>query len=344
MAFIIHHNDDDGRCSAAIIYNEIFGGYPLTESNFIEYGHTGDVTIKTEDIKQNDVIFIVDLTLDDVIYGLIERTLRNAPDVMIVHIDHHKTTLDFIENMNDEQRSVMDKVRKFYKVGLSASMLCWTYACMNESEREKCDSVVFDFTDTYSHVGISEDGSMDHLREYRVPMIVRFIDDWDVWRHEMSTTKAFILGFSLEENKHPLNPMWSDLLYGQDFRLDKMYVEPGQIIQKYKTEENKRILKNAFEIHFDDHILLKEFGVHTMLCLNSTSHSSIVFGDKIKEYDAVCVYYYDGANKQWRYSLYSDEETGIDVSVICKKLSGGGHRSASGFQSSENIFTEIFMG
>lgn len=335
MAYIIHHNDDDGRCSAAVIYNEIFGGLPMDESSFIEYGHTAEgINLKIEDIKQNDIIFIVDLALDEVVYNFISKVVRCAQDVQIIHIDHHKTTLEFIEHMNDEQREIMQHVRKLYKIGVSASMLCWTYACMNETERKKCESMVYDYTESYSHVGISEDGTMDHLREYRVPMIVRFIDDWDVWRHAMPTTKAFNLGFSMVENKQPYDALWKDLLYGQDFRLNKMFVEPGQIIQQYKNAENRRVMKNAFEFSFKNSELFERFGDYKMLCLNHTTHSSIVFGDKVKEYDAVCVFHYDGGNKQWRYSLYSDEEKGIDVSGICKAFGGGGHEHAAAFYSS----------
>ena len=344
MPFIIHHNDDDGRCSAAIIYNEIFSENAL-DANIpcIEYGHTGTLDFPFDELTDNDIIFIVDLCLDPVIYGFIQKVIDEKPSTQIVHIDHHQTSLDFIKTMDQTMKDTMSHVRQFYKVGISASMLCWVYACMTSQEREHCGSVVFDFTENYSHVGISEDGTMDHIREYRVPMIVRFIDDYDVWRHAMSSTKAFNLGFSIVEDKHPSNDLWKDLLYGQDFRLEKMFVEPGEIIQRYKTAENKRIMRNAFEINSDEHILFKEFGAFTMLCVNATTHTSLLFGDRIKDYDAVCVYHYDGPNNQWRYSMYSNEETGIDVSVICKKYCGGGHVHASGFQTNENIFTEIFM-
>ena len=42
---IFHHNDDDGRCAAAIVkhfMNDL--GQPMDDADFIEYGHSGTIS------------------------------------------------------------------------------------------------------------------------------------------------------------------------------------------------------------------------------------------------------------------------------------------------------------
>jgi nanoRNase/pAp phosphatase (c-di-AMP/oligoRNAs hydrolase) len=63
----------------------------------------------------------------------------------------------------------------------------------------------------------------------------------------------------------------------------------------------------------------------------------MVFGDEIKQYPMVCLFYYDGRAHLWKYSLYSDAETGADVEKIATAHGGGGHIHASGFHSDELI-------
>lgn len=339
--YIFHHNDDDGRCSAAIIYNEIAGGKTsyMTADNFIEYSHGMTMPdIPADKLHDNEEIFIVDLALDNVIFATIEKLLTTNPTLKIRHIDHHKTTLSFLEGLTDDQKSVMSKVRKLYRDGISASMLCWVYGCMRDAERDRLDDETipegdrdtFDFTDGYSHVGF--DIGKPSFRDIRVPMIVRFIDDWDVWRHAIQGTKEFHAGFGLIENKHPMEDFWHDYFYSSALHmLNEQIMKPGSAILKYNTVQYKHMMKNAFVYMLN--------GL-SILCLNTDVHTSTVFGEEINNYPAVCVYNYDGAKKLWTYSMYSSSDIGIDVSVICKQYHGGGHQHASGFQLPYNLFDD----
>lgn len=329
MQYIIHHNDDDGRCAAAIIYNEIcmMSGIDMKKENFFEYTHGGPIPdIDVTKLTDNDVVYIVDLALDDVIYGIIKKIRKSNSNIKIVHIDHHKTTCSYLIEREDD---VMNTVHRFYRMGLSASMLCWVYCSMMEEEREhniQGAPDIFDFTEGYSHVGFNIGKSNE--RDIRIPMIVRFVNDWDVWNHEIPGSKAFHFGFGIVNDKHPMNKLWSDLLYAyNDHSLVEKYIIPGEAIVQYQTAEYEHMLKHAFEYTLD--------GVK-MLCLNA-SGSSLVFGDKIKDYPAVCLFQYHGDKGLWHYSLYSSDE-GVDVSDICKKLGGGGHAHAAGFTSAEYIF------
>jgi nanoRNase/pAp phosphatase (c-di-AMP/oligoRNAs hydrolase) len=64
--------------------------------------------------------------------------------------------------------------------------------------------------------------------------------------------------------------------------------------------------------------------------------NSLLFGDTIKDYDAVCIYYKlpDG---RYRYSMYSADNK-ANVSSICQRYGGGGHIHAAGFTSDTDFF------
>jgi oligoribonuclease NrnB/cAMP/cGMP phosphodiesterase (DHH superfamily) len=312
----------------------------MPEENFIEYSHGMELKPIDPDKYAGtlDSVYIVDLALDNVIYGLIATIRRSNPDVQIIHIDHHQTTFDFINNMDDDQSRIMSTVRKFYRNGISASLLCWVYCCMTDTDRARLDDEsipegerdTFDFTENFTHVGFNPNQPGERI--IRVPTIVRYIDDWDVWRHAITGTKEFNAGFGLLRNKHPKCKFWTNFLYtNNEMEITKQFLEPGRIIREYQTTMYQNMMKHAFEYQLPTG--------ETILCLNADG-TSMVFGDKINEYPACCLYNYEGDKKLWTYSMYSNDK-GLDVSVICKGYGGGGHVHASGFQLPYNLFDNV---
>ena len=103
----------------------------------------------------------------------------------------------------------------------------------------------------------------------------------------------------------------------------------------YVDTNNMALLsKNGFEFNID------YFGkVYKCLALFQYGNS-MVFGDKINDYDIVSLIRFNGS--QFVYSLYSNKDN-IDCSKIAttlgtfSKLGGGGHKGAAGFQTYENI-------
>ena len=55
--------------------------------------------------------------------------------------------------------------------------------------------------------------------------------------------------------------------------------------------------------------------------------------EKIKDYDAVIAYCYNG--NLWTMSIYSDASKDFDCAEFAKKFSGGGHKKAAGFRTTE---------
>ena len=62
-----------------------------------------------------------------------------------------------------------------------------------------------------------------------------------------------------------------------------------------------------------------------------------MFGDKIKEYDAVIPFYY--INGKWKYSIFTEKDN-VDCESIAKYYGGGGHKKAAGWVIDDLIFEE----
>lgn len=329
---IFHHNDDDGRLAAAIINNELTVIFDMpSEDDFIEYNHSGFLPIPDE-IKEGETVYIVDLALDTTILKLIEDLLKHNCE--IIHIDHHKSTFDMYKILNDENKKMMDKVRRFYKNGISGCMLTWIYSCMNDDERKVCNEVDFDFSEGRTHVAFNYNTSS--IREYRIPNVIRYVDDNDVWSHEIDESKYFCLAFQMEADKSPCNgDLWASLIYGNNERISSSYVIDGKKLWTYQTSINMKTLSNAFETVFEDFYPGKK-----CLCLNNPYGNSRVFEEKFNEYPLVCKFHYNGKIGKWKYSFYSSEKNpeAVDVSIIATAYGGGGHEHASGFISSNFIF------
>jgi oligoribonuclease NrnB/cAMP/cGMP phosphodiesterase (DHH superfamily) len=325
---VIHHNDDDGRCAGAVVVRELCNIWNRpTEETVFEYKHGYQLIIPTDVIEKTDEIYIVDVAIDNQILDLVKlvHDIRGDNMPKITLIDHHKTSKDIMDNgMQDERFELfMIYVRTFIRIGISGTLLTWMYAVMTEAERNNIPE--FDFTVNRTHFALYP--GKPEMREYRIPWAIPFIDDWDVWIHEIHETKYFNLGFSMESNKHPLSEIWDNVIYGDDRWLKQKFIDPGELLYQYQTKINERAMNRAFETEID--------GVKC-LCLKQPGNS-MVFGDTIKEYPMVGLFYYDGKIKQWKYSLYSDEETGIDTAEISAKHGGGGHKNASGFNIPDYI-------
>lgn len=344
MNLIIHHNDDDGRCAAAIAYRELVPGgwnWP-SRTIFQEYKHGYTIPeAETDDdlqiLKATKVIVVVDIAFDNEVLKYIKYVCSLCEETpKIWWIDHHKSSLNFLDEADDEDaKFIHENIDIMFKVGISGALLTWIVASIPEEHRDEVMSSenreFYELADDRSAVAILNVNGVPR-KEVGVPMGLRYIDDWDVWRHTMAETKYFNLGFSTQVNKHPQNEVWDKILYGDMRWLQMTYLKPGELLYNYQEAQNKRNMARAFEVELP----IDLWHSVKLLCLNNTGNS-FVFGDKINEYPAVCLFYYDGVIDAWRYSLYSAEESDCDVSSIARMYGGGGHEHAAGFTSSVNI-------
>lgn len=343
MPFIIHHNDDDGRAAGAIIYNEcVRGRHYIAADQCVEWTHGMPAPrLNVSELNNEDTIYIVDLALDDDILSCITDVLKQRPDLHIVHIDHHITSIKRLEKMssitmNGEEAEAnnlyLSNVKHMFHVGHSATLLCWAYASFTLHEKQNLDMVEYDFTDNVSHVLITGIKGKSQYREIHIPMVLRYIDDYDVWRRALDpNTEYFHNAFFAVENKSDImSDLWASFIYTDDVQMLDTFMKAGEAITRYMRANSAYMIKNAF---------VAEVNGHSCLALNGHGNSN-VFGDAIHEFECVCIFYYDGAKKMWKYSFYSAAESECDVSKICELYGGGGHvHAAAFFLKEQTLFT-----
>ena len=106
-----------------------------------------------------------------------------------------------------------------------------------------------------------------------------------------------------------------------------MVIEGASII-KYRDGWAKGYLERfGFETEFEG---LKCFALNLSNC-SSEYFKSLPEG----KYDVFIAFAFNG--NEWIVSMYSNS---VDVSVICKKYGGGGHKKAAGFHTKELPFVK----
>lgn len=351
--YFIHHNDDDGRCAAAIAYYSFAIGGGLTRNHFIEYDYGMDLDISG--IPEGSIVYILDLSLSpDVINAI--KELLNA-DCVITFIDHHKTTHDFMADTESDDYKEIFEHENFYwfvKDGVSGALLTFVYSSLSHEQRQNREKVYFDFPKQRSHFMFfdsdNEETRVPHgdshgPKEHIIPLVIRMIDDNDVWLHDIPDTMLWKTAFMMYPDKHPLDEIWERFIYGQDGDIIHM-IEDGRLLLAYQEQINETCCERAFEF------TLGHNGIECkMLCLNQVFGNSTIFGDRFDEYKMVCKYSYDG--EKYKYTLYSsvkgnpsiDEDPKVDrpdisCQELAKSLGGGGHVRAAGFDLDYCIFDD----
>jgi oligoribonuclease NrnB/cAMP/cGMP phosphodiesterase (DHH superfamily) len=331
----LHHVDADGYGAAAIVRYELTDPFDtVLPEHFVEYDHSGTITVdegKFFNTGKPGYLYIVDLAIDQVIFEFIKKCVDHG--MMIVHIDHHVSGINFLEQMSDEDRSwYKEHVNYFFNNEYSGCMLTWLYACMIDTERARAMTVPFDFTEDFSQVAINPD--TDNIRIHGIPLAIRMIDDNDVWRHALPESKFFAAAWGIQDDKSPLNmEFWSELLYEGPKKAYDM-IDDGEKIFKFMENQSKSVMKNAFEV---------TIGKYKGIAVNCPFGNSRLFGDAYEKYDFVIKYFQTSSDRlKWRYTIYS-REGGADCEELVKKYFDevglcGGHKHAAAGTITKNIF------
>ena len=333
MSLLVTHIDDDGKASAAIALREMFPFDRRPEAADIVYYNYWHTPIAPDhEFHENENVVIVDLSLDDWVFNLIKRAVEAGSQV--VHIDHHATTQEYINAMTPDDKAIYDNVCTVYHTKFSATMLCWIWSCAHQDERDSIEDTIaniIDFSEDWKLL-VFNPGKGDKERVYKIPDVVRYVDDWDIWRFDIKETKAFHYGFNTELDKNPDSKLWDELLYNFNAPIivNKRYLEPGHAIEKNLESEYAMLRKMSFETK------IPGFENLSCIAINGLSNS-FAFGDLLQTYDVAVLFHYDGPQANWKYSVYSKAD-GVDVSDIAESFGGGGHQHAGGFRTEKNIF------
>ena len=155
-----------------------------------------------------------------------------------------------------------------------------------------------------------------------MPRAVVLIGDYDKWALKFQPSCfEFYEGLKMEDT-NPKSELW-DVLLGKIVPmaddLESRILQQGKSAIKYRNNYCAKICHDfGYEIDWEGH---KAFAT------NFYQFGSKGFGDKMEQYDFCIAYIHDG--QRFTISLYSIK--GVDVSEICKKYGGGGHKGAAGF-------------
>lgn len=152
----------------------------------------------------------------------------------------------------------------------------------------------------------------------KVPLAVKYIEDYDMWWFKQEGTKEFCEYASLQL-RTPEDVDWRCLLDDED-------ITPV-VVESYR--QNGELLIEAKQVRIDKttkHIIARQWGKHKVGIVN-TNHDLSNVGNAIATsgYDIGVV---------WRHVdgkiIVGLRSTEVDVSVIARMYGGGGHKLAAG--------------
>lgn len=151
-----------------------------------------------------------------------------------------------------------------------------------------------------------------------VPLFLEYIQDRDLWKWELPSSKAVSVGLQLYE----MTPQsYLDLMYMKE--ITELLAIEGEVVLRYQEKQIERILLQEPEM-----VIIAGYEVpcrnHTDVNILSELCQRMAEG---KPFGA-CYFDVPGGNRV--FSLRSCED-GMDVSEIAKKYGGGGHKHAAGF-------------
>lgn len=219
----------------------------------------------------------------------------------VTWIDHHKTAIEKYADFEHDIRGVRYD-------GIAGCMLTYCYL-HHMTERGSGDIKPFDISMTAD-----------------APMFTKLIADWDVWKFDYGDrTRNFITAFNAYDFS-PISINWNRFFCDSEISAENVMIDEGRAMIKYRDGWAAGYLERfGFETEFEG---LKCFAVNLGNC-NSEYFKSLTAG----KYDAFMPFAFNG--EKYTVSMYS---TTVDISGICKKHGGGGHRQAAGFQCTELPF------
>lgn len=330
-----HHNDMDGKGAGNEVYEFLTNsGIHCTPSMFIQRGY--DEPFSEQDYA-NKTVYIVDLSFTEESIKKLYTICEGASSV--TWIDHHKSSIMCIED-DDIRKKLASYGNLTYFVNNGACGALLTHLWLTDEidtqyKNEQSLDFQFEYVAGKLRITDPEAGSKDIV----IPQRLRLIDLWDRWVYgEYMKPVYFNYGCGLHnsslfayKDKDATEKTYNDGFWRalKSHTYITKLLDEGYIAKQYSDSQSAR---NLAARGYECDIL-----GHKALVLNMEG-SSMVFGNKIKDYDVVCLWQYDGKLGKYKYSLYSEGK--VDCAELATKLdpNGGGHEGAAGFSSDKLIF------
>lgn len=153
-----------------------------------------------------------------------------------------------------------------------------------------------------------------------IPEILRYVEDYDLWRFELPNAKEIIAALEMSEFDFKI---WDKMAI--EFEMEnefKKHIEEGKAALKYKNYLVKEIAGDAEKAEFEG---------HSALVVNSPELKSEI-GNFLVNNGAEVGIIWSFKNDSVSISLRSSKDRpDIDVSILAKRYGGGGNKQAAGF-------------
>ncbi len=235
------------------------------------------------------------LTLQFSNKNILIADLPLSPEIIKQLRENNKILIIDHHKTNLENMQLLPEDEKIFDMTKSGAMLMWEYFFSNTPENR--------------------------------PIFVDYIQDRDLWRNSLHHNEVFAAWIrSLKPNPDKyLHYFNDDVFLKTIITIGANLIEYNQYLIESALEQcmvEKMIIdKKEYTVaHVNSTILQSEIGAALML--------------KYPEADFSYVNYYNDSENLYVYSLRSQDNK-QDVSVIAKYYGGGGHRNASGIQSTK---------
>lgn len=163
-----------------------------------------------------------------------------------------------------------------------------------------------------------------------MPEAVRLLAQYDVFDHSDLLTLPFQYGMRTNKAcKDPKNAIWKSLLKPKaisgiaESKVFNTILDSGHNVYEYVVQSNEGSAKAlAFETTLDN---------LRLIAMNRADTGSLQFTSvwDAKKYDAMAIFTFQ--KSIWSVSLFTPQNSDVDVGAVAKAHGGGGHKGAAGF-------------
>lgn len=212
---ILHHDDLDGRCAAAIVLLK------FSDAECIEMTYSTPVPF--DRVERDEPVIIVDFSLQQP--GDWQRLFEITQDV--VWIDHHETAIKKAEDLiveidQNNERTVVGDLYGFRRTDRCGAWLTWEYL---------------------------------HVASEFPPPVVDIIDRWDRWTHkDAPEVLNFVSGSKLHDTR-PQSDFWGECMSEETGEyLVSQVQDAGAAIRRYQEiQDSEAVRRFAFPIVWEYH-------------------------------------------------------------------------------------------
>ena len=292
-AVCVHHDDLDGRMAAQELYE-------MGVRSFVEVDYGSNAVEKPDQLYsifggEPETVFLVDYSLTENSLTILFNNIKLLhPGCKIIWMDHHASSFRVVTKVIENYSDLVESGKAYIDIN---------------NNRSGAAIVHDNYIQKFHELGMSN-------------RCIELVDDYDRWVGVYPESTCLNMYMFTSTSMRVGEQLMHDTLYDIDGALDKA-ISYGTRLMEVAKQKNE-IVYEAFSY---------EKEVHGLKCriLNGFGNS-LVFGDHIKDYDAVIVMHMD-KDKKWVFSMYTDKSN-VDCSEICSKYyGGGGHRKAAGGSS-----------